>query len=204
VRIIGGEYRGRRLPALRGLVIRPTADRIRESIFSILGTLTLDAVVLDLFAGTGALGLEALSRGAAAAVFVDRSGRALSLVARSLRMLGVDRKARVIRWDIAKNLDCVRETGVTPNVRTPDAASGSVLPGFDLVFADPPYNRNLVQKALTHLDRSEALAQGAVVVVEHSPDEPIPDSLSGYQVADRRRYGSTCVSFLRTMPGPDA
>lgn len=197
MRIIAGEYKGRKLSPIPGLLIRPTADRIRESIFNIIGTHASNAIVLDLFAGTGALGLEALSRGAAVAFFVDNSKTALSVVKKSVGMIGVDGRAQIIRWDIAKDLNCIRGSGRRDPGWISDGEGGTARSGFDLVFIDPPYNRNLVGKALAHLSSGDVLSKDAVIVVEHSHSEQLPEDGSGYCIADQRTYGRTCVSFLR-------
>lgn len=197
MRIIAGEFKGRKLSPIRGLLIRPTADRIRESIFGIIGIHTRNAIVLDLFAGTGAMGIEALSRGASAAFFVDNDKAALSVVKKSVRMVGVDKRAQIIRWDIAKDLDCIRTNRQIDPGCVSDEQGGSVRSGFDLVFIDPPYNRNLIGKTLNHLNHRDILTKDAVIVVEHSPSEPISEDDSGYRITDQRAYGRTCVSFLR-------
>jgi 16S rRNA (guanine966-N2)-methyltransferase len=196
LRIIAGEHKGRKLASVPGSGIRPTADRIRESVFNIIGLHTADAVVLDLFAGTGALGLEALSRGAAIACFVDNSPRALSVVEKSIGMMDLGERARTIRWDITRNLDCLRTIGLIDTGRSSTIHDRPGESGFNLVFIDPPYDRNLIGKTLTHLSRGDVLAKDAVIVVEHSRSEPIPEDTPGYGVADRRDYGRTHVSFL--------
>lgn len=163
------------------MTIRPTSDRLRESLFNILGDRVTDAVVLDLFAGTGALGIEALSRGARRAVFIDRFKGALSAVADNLRDCGMSDRARVVRWDILRNLSCIRDHH----------------PPFTLVFMDPPYERNLVEPALVHLAQSRSLAPGGRIIAEHSVREPSPDLPSGWTLEDQRRYGKTLVSFYK-------
>lgn len=180
MRIIGGSLRGKKLQSVRGAAVRPTADRLRESIFSILFSRVRDAVVLDLFAGTGALGLESISRGAEFAVFIDHSRDAVSAIARNTKSCNLELQTKIIRWNIAANLNCIR----------------SHRPAFDLVFMDPPYNRNLVRPALFNLQRSDCLEKGAVVVVEHAAAEPIPEDLPALKIDDQRKYGKTLVSFL--------
>ncbi len=180
LRIISGELRGKRLRSVHGKAIRPTADRLRESIFNILSSGVLEAVVLDLFAGTGALGIEALSRGAESAVFIDSSSEAISTIASNVKLCAFDNRAIIIKWNIEYNLNCLK----------------SIKPAFDLIFIDPPYNKNMIKPALIHLDRSGSLRKGACLVVEHSPFEPIPDDLFVFQITDQRRYGKTLVSFL--------
>jgi 16S rRNA (guanine966-N2)-methyltransferase len=180
LRIISGRLKGKKLHSVQGLTIRPTADRLRESIFNILSFRVHKAMVLDLFAGTGALGIEALSRGAESAVFVDNDPGALSVIKRNITSCSFDKHANIIRWDIKKNLNCLK----------------SARRAFDLVFLDPPYNQSMVKPALFNLEHTRSLEKGARIVVEHSPQEPIPDDLFMFEIADQRRYGKTLVSFL--------
>ena len=180
LRIISGRLKGKKLHSVQGLTIRPTADRLRESIFNILSFRVHKAMVLDLFAGTGALGIEALSRGAESAVFVDNDPGALSVIKRNITSCFFDKHVNIIRWDIKKNLNCLK----------------SARRAFDLVFLDPPYNQSMVKPALFNLEHTRSLEKGARIVVEHSPLEPIPDDLLMFEIEDQRRYGKTLVSFL--------
>lgn len=175
--------KGRRLVAPAGMSTRPTADRIKESVFNILAGRIQNRHVLDLFAGTGALGIEALSRGASSAVFVDQAKPALASIRHNIRELGLDDRSRVICWNILKNLNCL-----TPRQQA-----------FELVFMDPPYETNAVAPALTALIACGALAPHARIVIEHSAREPIATSLGPVVLADQRRFGKTLVSFLDTM-----
>ena len=181
VRIIGGKFKGRRLRSVRGTRTRPTAERTREAIFNIIAFQLQDATVLDLFAGTGALGIEALSRGAQSAVFIDSSRATLSILRENLAGLCVESSTRVIRWDLAVNLNCLL----------------SLPRAFDLVFMDPPYNKNLIMPALEHLHTSHAMDSDALVIVEHSIREAVDPGLLPFDVVDRRHYGKTLVSFLK-------
>lgn len=183
MRIISGDCRGRKLFSLKGMTTRPTADRVRESIFNILAPRVPGAYVLDLFAGTGALGLEALSRGAAAAVFVDSSAPAGQIIEKNIRACKMEARSRFIRWDIVKNLHCLKPS---------DHA-------FDLVFMDPPYAKSCIQAALTHLVRQQALKNGATIVIEHNASEPVPGEFTELNLGDQRVYGKTLVSFLTVM-----
>ena len=186
MRIVAGSLRGRKLLPIKGSAIRPTTDRVREAVFNILGR-DLSAVrVLDLFAGTGAMGIEALSRGAGSAVFVDSRRDSLALVRKNLERLGLLERSRVIRWDIARSLHCLR--GDTS--------------GIALVFMDPPYRQNLIAPALLHLAASSALSPGARIVIEHAASEPLPRQMTGYTLADQRKYGKTFVSFLNYVMTP--
>ena len=180
IRVIGGELKGRKLLTVPGIKTRPTADRVRESIFDILGFRVQDALVLDLFAGTGAMGIEALSRGAETVVFADDNPAALGALKKNIENCSLESRSRTFKWNILKNLNILR----------------SYKPAFNLVFIDPPYDKKLVRPTLIHLGLSRSLADSATVVIEHSSLEPIPENLSGFNITDQRRYGKTLVSFL--------
>jgi 16S rRNA (guanine966-N2)-methyltransferase len=187
MRIISGQLRGRKLKTVPGLSTRPTADRVRESLFNILDAEVKGAHVLDLFAGTGALGIEAISRGAGSVVFVESEPRALSVLRSNLQLLNLEPWSRVLRWDIAKNLNCLKTYPHT----------------FDLVFMDPPYHRKLVMPTLIHLCTSGSLCSKALIVVEHAPAEALEEASLGMQRIDERRYGSTQLTFLYYDSSPD-
>jgi 16S rRNA (guanine966-N2)-methyltransferase len=183
VRIIGGEFKGRKLLAVRGKDTRPTADRIREAIFNILSSKVREAVVLDLYAGTGALGLEALSRGAHKAIFIETDKRSLRVIKRNVEAIGLEEQATIIKWNILKNLDCLM------------AFAGRV----NLVFMDPPYARNLIESTLSHLHSGDCLQTGARIIIEHSAKEVFCADQGPYHLEDQRAYGKTLVSFLGYM-----
>ena len=179
MRITGGALRGRKLKAPRGRATRPTADMVRKAIFDVLGPSRAMGRVLDLFAGTGALGLEALSRGAQEVVFVERRRDALQALRENVEALGVKEHVRVLPLDVKKALKVLRDEGAS----------------FDLVLLDPPYLRGMAEEALRQIADSGILAQGAVVVLEHSSREA-PQPPSGLDLFSRHRYGDTTVSFF--------
>lgn len=183
MRIIGGELKGKKLYSVNGTTTRPTSDRVREAIFNILAAQVRDAVVLDLFAGTGAFGLEAISRGAGFAVFVDAEREAMVVLKRNIQACRVEQKAKTVLWDIKKNLNCLE----------------TMAPAFNLVFMDPPYHRNLIRSSLMNLLACRSLANGACIIIEHARKEPIPANQPMLQLTDQRRYGKTLVSFLAYM-----
>jgi 16S rRNA (guanine966-N2)-methyltransferase len=183
IRIIGGELKGRKLVTVPGIETRPTADRVRESIFNILGDVVQGTRVLDLYAGTGAMGIEALSRGAQFVLFADNQKTALAALAKNLKTCLLESRSETIAWNIFGNLEILH----------------SYRPRFDLVFLDPPYNKDMIEPTLAHLGSSQCLANGARLVVEHSPLEPIPTNQPGFELADQRGYGKTLVSFLFYM-----
>jgi len=180
VRIIAGEFRGRRLAAVKGR-IRPTSDRVREAIFSVLGAAVVEARVLDLFAGTGALSLEALSRGARDAVLVEEHSTALNILRQNVAALGLESRTRVLPLPVTKALRKL-------------AAEGEQ---FSLVFLDPPYERGLAEKTLAALQGSGLLVPGARAVAEHSQRETLPELVGGLQLGQCRRYGDTQVAFYQ-------
>jgi len=179
MRIISGKYKGRRLQSIPGTSIRPTSDRVKEALFNILGATCRQAAVLDLFAGTGALGLEAVSRGAKQAVFIDKSRRALEIIRKNIALCRAAGQTRILQWDIAKNLACLAGQDVS----------------YDLVFMDPPYGTKLAEKALAHLDKQAVLGCRAQIVIEHARDNP-PATAPPFELASRRTYGRTALSFI--------
>jgi 16S rRNA (guanine966-N2)-methyltransferase len=182
MRIVGGRLRGRTLATPRSQAIRPTADRLRESLFNILAHAYDDPVggarVLDLFAGTGALGIEALSRGATLAVLIDDSAEARSLMRENVATLGLGGVTRIFRRDATK------------------LGPAHPLGAFSLVFLDPPYGRGLAENALACANAGGWLAPDALIVVEEASNADFkpPD---GFAEIERRRYDDTEVIFLR-------
>jgi 16S rRNA (guanine966-N2)-methyltransferase len=187
LRIIAGAFRGRKLHAPRSNSIRPTADRVREAIFNILADAVIDARVLDLFAGTGALGLEALSRGAIQAVFIDQSSEAVRLITDNVRTCGVQHQAQVVHSPILRALPLLPAKGLVP-------------PPFHLVFVDPPYETGLAFEILPRLLELSIIAAGSLAVVEHRHTEKTPETWCSWSKTKERRYGDTAVSFFICGP----
>lgn len=183
MRVVGGDLRGRPLAAPRSADIRPTSDRTRESVFNILAHRRPIAGlrVIDLFAGTGALGIEALSRGAAFALFVDTSAHSRALVRDNLDALGIGHRARLYRRDA-----------------TALGEAGSMAP-FDLAFADPPYGQGLGARAALSLAGGGWLAPGAWLVLEERRDA-LPPAIAGFSLEDRREFGDTAVGIFVLAP----
>jgi 16S rRNA (guanine966-N2)-methyltransferase len=184
MRIVGGRLRGRTLASPRSQAIRPTADRLRESLFNILvhayGDPVTGARVLDLFAGTGALGLEALSRGAAFALFVDDAAQARALLRENVAALGLGGVTRIFRRDATRL-----------------GAAHPVEP-FSLVFLDPPYGKKLAEEALASARAGGWLAAGALVVVEEAAGAGFK-APEGFEEIERRQYDDTEIVFLRSI-----
>lgn len=178
MRIIGGEARGRRIKAGRGRRVRPTADRVKETIFNLIGDEAVRGRVLDLFAGSGNLGLEALSRGAVRAVFLDSSSSATSVVEQNLQALGFEDRAEVIRKDVFKSIPLLAKRHEK----------------FELIFVDPPYGRGLARRTVDLLRRFPLLEEHGMLVLEHSRREVIePRWLLTYR---QKAFGETVVTIL--------
>ena len=175
LRVAGGEARGRRLKAPKG--IRPTQGMVKEAIFNLVGPAIADALVLDLFAGSGALGIEALSRGAASVTFVDREPRGLAILRQNLDALDLKVRARVVRGDVVRWLE----------------SSPVEIQRAGYVFMDPPYDDVVLDRALQVIDRE---VSDATVVVEHSRRQELP-MLARLHIDRQRRYGDTMVTVFR-------
>lgn len=187
MRIIAGALKGRVLAPVQGRT-RPTSAKVREAIFNILGAAVLEARVLDLFAGTGALGIESLSRGAAAAVFVEDHPEALKGLRRNLETLGLLERSQVFPLPVAAALRKLSSRGEQ----------------FGLVFLDPPYGGGVAQATLIALAASPLLLPQAWVVAEHSRRETLPEVSRSLAQQTLRRYGDTQVAIYRAMDKSDS
>jgi 16S rRNA (guanine966-N2)-methyltransferase len=188
MRVIGGERKGRRLLVPKGQAVRPTAARVKESLFNILPHNFSGMKVLDLFAGTGNLSIEALSRGAAKAVLVDASARSATTIRENLRRLGLTARTEV--W-----------VAPAPRALKSLANRGEV---FDMIFLDPPYDQGLVEASLKLLGRGMLLGDTGTIVAEHSTREVVSSRYGSLVLNDQRRYGDTLLSFFkRDMKNPE-
>jgi len=184
MRVVAGKWGGRTIHAPRGFSVRPTTDRVREAVFAILGDGVEGTVVLDLFAGTGAMAIESLSRGASGAVLVESSPAALGALRANLAALGAE-EAVCLPLDYREAVRRLSAKGRT----------------FDLVFLDPPYGKGLVGRAAGLLSRSGILAPGAVVVTERASRDPGDTLPAEWRERADRRYGDTRIT-LYDIPNP--
>ncbi|RLB30295.1 MAG: 16S rRNA (guanine(966)-N(2))-methyltransferase RsmD [Deltaproteobacteria bacterium] len=183
MRVTGGILKGRRLATPRGLEIRPTSDMVREAIFNLIGHDLSGALVLDLFAGTGSLGIEALSRGAARSVFIDRSVKALGLIRKNLEACGIYQDARLVRKDLTKGLP-------KGYLQSKEKAN--------LVLIDPPYGKGLIVPLLRELSVGETLSADCIIVAESAKEEILPEAVERLRLVKARVYGGTKINlFLR-------
>jgi len=198
MRVIGGVARGRRLKAFKGLSIRPTSDKVREAIFNILPDLS-GKDILDLYAGTGAMGIEALSRGGEQCVFVDKNPTSIRVIKRNLEICGFLDMATILQMDVGKALRSLGKKGRR----------------FNIIFIDPPYEAGLMGKTLTGIEENRLILQGGIVVAESSkrfvpPISPPEDfwgkfkqgmvwegELKRLKFVDRRVYGDTVVTLYK-------
>ena len=187
MRIIGGELKSRKIQFPKSRLTRPMTDRSKETVFNILGGLVIGKHVLDLYSGSGSLGLEALSRGALDVTFVDRADWSTKVIRKNLAELGLEAKARVIQGDVSRVLDKLEKEGRI----------------FSIIFVDPPFLQGLVKKTLIQLDQSGTVAPFGQVVVGHARQEELPESLQALKLARTKKVGQACLSFLFRLESKD-
>lgn len=181
MRIIGGRAKGRRIAVPRGFSVRPTSDRIKEALFNILGPLDGQRF-LDLYAGTGNVGIEALSRGAEESFFVEKIDVLVTALQKNLEAFGFQGRYKILRMDVEKAIAHLVQEGRR----------------FDLIFADPPYRRGLIERIMSLLNAYPSLlAERGRLVIQHAATEPLQmKAETAFELVDARRYGDTVLSFL--------
>ncbi|MCX5667562.1 MAG: 16S rRNA (guanine(966)-N(2))-methyltransferase RsmD [Candidatus Omnitrophica bacterium] len=185
MRIIGGEYKSRSIAMPSGVHMRPTQDKVREALFNILGDIT-GKKVLELFAGSGAFGIEAISRGAVSVTFVDNNFRCCQTIRSNLESLGISES----KYTIIKGSALT----IPEKFRAPAPEFGK----FDIVFMDPPYYRNMAKKCLINVDSYDIVAPVGLVMVEHFKKDALEVAeLERLVFVDERRYGDTVITILR-------
>jgi 16S rRNA (guanine966-N2)-methyltransferase len=186
MRIIAGTFRSRQLKSLKGMALRPTSDKLRETLFNVLGELVADSRFVDLFAGTGAVGIEALSRGAREATFVEKYPPAVALIKKNLEALDIGNGARVLPLDALKALQRLAEESAAASAR------------INILFLDPPYAEKLqYANVLSFLDEADLLAENAVVIAEHQRSLDLPETFGKLGRVRVLRQGDAALSFFR-------
>lgn len=176
MRIIAGEYKGRRLMTPADRLIRPTSDKVREALFSILAPDLDQAEVCDLFAGTGGLGLEALSRGARFCWFADHASESIKLVRKNVALCRAEGRCRIIHGDYRKVLSSLDHP-------------------VNLFFLDPPYRNNLILPAMQQIQERNSLAEGGKIICEHHKETDLPEEVQGYRKIKERKYVRVVLSI---------
>jgi 16S rRNA (guanine966-N2)-methyltransferase len=186
MRVIAGKFRSRQLKSLKGLSLRPTSDRLRETLFNVLGERVAGASFVDVFAGTGAVGIEALSRGAREVVFIETHAATAALIKENLELLQAQRDARVLAVDALRGLQLLAKVKSADNL------------GADIVFLDPPYaNAQDYDRVLLYLGSGVVLHEGSLVVAEHRRNFNLPENAGSLERVRVLRQGDAVLSFYR-------
>lgn len=186
MRVIAGTYGGRTLRGLRGTALRPTSDQLRETLFNILGPTIEGALFVDVYAGTGAVGIEARSRGADEVIFIENHSAGVALIRRNLASLGIRDGFEILAKDAVKGMETLASRSFGPHLRA------------DFVFLDPPYAEGEeYDRSLAFLDRSHLLARHGCVIVEHARRSSLPDQLSRLERVRVVEQGDAALSFYR-------
>lgn len=179
MRVISGKARGKKLLSPSNDDIRPTLDRVKENIYNILGFKIRDAIVLDLFSGTGGLGIEALSRGAEKVYFVDKDKASYQLTNKNISLANLDENAITLNLDAESAIVKFHKDNIK----------------FDYIFMDPPYNKGIIEKMLQQLEKYNIIQDGGLIIVETDREEVLPEK-SGKLILEKiKLYSSTKVSF---------
>ncbi len=181
MRVISGTAKGKKLNSLEGLETRPTLDRVKEAVFNIIQFDIKDSVVLDLFSGSGALGIEALSRGAKEAILCDASSKAIKIINKNLEETRLKDKAKVINSDYLETLSKIKDKK------------------FDIIFLDPPYKSDYVEKSIEYISKYNLLAENGIIIVETNDENKIDkiNAKKDLEVYDTRKYGIAIIIFIR-------
>jgi 16S rRNA (guanine966-N2)-methyltransferase len=186
MRVIAGAYRSRILKSLKGLALRPTSDRLRETLYNVLGPNVSGARFVDLFAGTGAIGIEALSRGAADVVFIEKHAPAAALIRKNLDSLGIRSGFTVLPVDVLRGLEVLA------------SRTKAVESGFDFIFLDPPYAAiEDYERVLEFLGSSDLLVSGGMVIAEHGRKFDLPEKVAALRRFRVLKQGDAALSFYR-------
>jgi 16S rRNA (guanine966-N2)-methyltransferase len=180
MRITGGQFNGRVLGSLSGMNIRPTSSKVRQAVFNIIGNDTSGFHVMDIFAGTGIMGIEALSRGADWAMFFDNSGRSLELIRKNLELCGLDDRGYVIKGEIKNNI---------PSHERLERGA------IDLAFIDPPYGKDLISGVLIAIVKNEIMADNGLIVTESKREDKLPGEVGDFILNKTRIYGETKIDI---------
>ena len=181
LRVISGKARGLKLDTPKNQDVRPTTDRVKESLFNMINSYIMDSNILDLFAGTGSLGIECLSRGAKNCVFVDKSKDSINIVRSNVKKARVENESTILNVDFK---DAVKRLS-TQNQK------------FDVIFMDPPYYENMFIECLKSIDKFNLLDEDGIIVVEHDTKDLFEDSIGRLNKSREKKYGNTTLTFYK-------
>lgn len=181
MRIITGIAKGRKLIAPEGMDTRPTADRVKQSVFNIISLKLIQSSVLDLFAGTGNLGLEAISQGAKGCTFVENNKSTYNILLKNINELGFSDKSIVLKRDAIESLKQLQQKNTC----------------FDIIFLDPPYSKGLVETAIYEIERFSMLSNDGIIISEYDINDPIPNKIGKISIYRTVKYGRTKISFWK-------
>lgn len=179
LRVISGSARGHKLKTIKGNTTRPTSDRVKESLFNIIAEYINGADVLDLYAGTGNLGIEALSRGANSAVFVDKSSECISIIQENLKHTKLIDKANLISGDANNTLNKLSQKNMA----------------FDIIFLDPPYSKNFIKEILEIIEKNDIIKNDGIIIAEHDINDSVEEEIGKLKLVRSKKYGDTVLSF---------
>lgn len=185
MRVIAGNCKGRPLKAVKGMTTRPTTDKVKESIFNMIGPFFQGGVALDLFAGSGSLGIEALSRGVEKAIFVDKDSNAIETIIHNVKQCDFFDQSEIYRNDANRALKAVMKRDLT----------------FSLIFLDPPYKKQTLKDLIEKIDEANLLIDNGFIVTEHDSDIELPDKVGSYIRKKFETYGMTAISIYQPERG---
>ena len=181
MRVITGKVKGFKLKAPKGMNTRPTSDKVKESLFNILGHIDEESIVLDLYSGTGNIGIEFLSRGAKECYFIDKDNESIRVIKENLNKTGFINQSKVYKNDVIKAVKVL----------------GDKYNKFDFVFLDPPYAKGLSEETLNVIDESGILKEDGIIIIEHESNTQLDDEFKLFLKYDSRKYGDTTITFYR-------
>ncbi|WP_078381009.1 16S rRNA (guanine(966)-N(2))-methyltransferase RsmD [Sutcliffiella halmapala] len=181
MRVVSGKLKGRQLKAVPGMNTRPTTDKVKESVFNIIGPYFDGGLALDLFGGSGSLGIEAISRGIDKVIFVDKDGKAIQTIKQNIESFALESQVEIYRNDATRALNALQKREVS----------------FDLILLDPPYKRHQLEELLHKISDFELLAKSGLIMAEHSKEVILPEELGNFKRTRQEHYGLTVISVYK-------
>ncbi|WP_243290249.1 16S rRNA (guanine(966)-N(2))-methyltransferase RsmD [Bacillus sp. FJAT-47783] len=183
MRVVSGSCKGKQLKAVPGMNTRPTTDKVKEAVFNMVGPYFEGGMALDLFAGSGGIGIEALSRGMERCVFIDRDRKAIQTIHMNLKSCRLEDRAEVFKAEAERALKALVKRSLT----------------FDLIMLDPPYKKQKLESLITFIDENKLLNEHGVIICEHSDDVELPEEIGSCEVVKKETYGHTVITIYKLM-----